>query len=484
MHFGGRLAATMLFAALFAAGPCFAQNRADPLNFVVILVDDLGFADVGANNPGTFYRTPHIDALARDGVRFTNGYVASPVCSPTRYSLLTGRYPTRVDATNYFSGRRAERFEPAPLHDRMPREEVTLAESLQEAGYRTAFLGKWHLGPSEEYWPKAQGFEINVGGHSAGSPRSYFSPYRNPNLLDGPEGQYLTRRLGDEAVALLERFQDDSFLLYLSFYSVHIPLQAPAGVVEKYRSAADSDDPFGREEQVWPTDEVRRVRIRQSHPTYAAMVEIMDAQVGRVVDKLEELGIDDRTAVFFLSDNGGLSTAEGLPTSNLPLRAGKGWLYEGGIRIPWIVRVPGAPRGRTEDVPVISTDLYPTILDLASLPPRPAQHLDGMSIVPLLRGGTMHGRSLYWHYPHYSNQGGFPGAAVRSGRYKLIERFEDGSVQLYDLQSDLSERNDLSEEEPARVESMRQQLHAWYEEVDASFLRARADGPKPWRPDE
>jgi arylsulfatase A-like enzyme len=374
------------------------------------------------------------------------------------------------------------------LNDKMPRSEITLAEALNKGGYRTAFLGKWHLGPTEEYWPKAQGFDVNVGGHNRGSPPGgYFSPYRNPRLPDGPQGEHLPARLAEEATRILDQFKDGPFLVYLSFYSVHTPLQGRADLIEKYRAKAaklKKRPEFGPEEQVWPTDSPRRVRIVQNHATYAAMVQSMDAAVGRVLDKLDELGLDENTVVFLMSDNGGLSTSEGSPTSNLPLRGGKGWLYEGGIREPFLVKWPGVTRpGTTCDMPVVSTDFYPTILEIAGLPARPEQHLDGVSLVPLLKGsGTLGRDALFWHYPHYSNQGGFPGAAIRLGHYKLIERFEDGRLHLYDLDSDLGERNDLAGQMPERVRQMRDRLHAWYREVDAKFLQPKPGGPEPWRP--
>ncbi|QDU40752.1 Arylsulfatase [Maioricimonas rarisocia] len=480
-----RLLALMLLALLLLPVESFAADRP---NFVFFLVDDLGYMDIGANNPETFYETPNVDRLAETGMRFTNGYAANPVCSPTRYSIMTGSHPSRVDATNFFSGRREGRFRPAPLNDRMPLDEVTIAEALREAGYRTAFLGKWHLGPTEEFWPENQGFEFNVGGHHRGSPPGgYFAPFRNPRLEDGPNGQHLTQRLTDEALAILEEVQDDPFLLYLSYYTVHTPLQAPKDLVEKYQRKAEkvSDlNEFGDEEQVFPTDRPRRVRQVQRHPTYAAMVETMDTSVGRVLAKLEELGLSENTVVCFTSDNGGLSTSEGSPTSNLPLRGGKGWLYEGGIREPFLIRWPGVtPPGSVSDVPVVSTDFYPTILDIAGLPLRPDQHLDGVSLVPLLRQeGEIADRALYWHYPHYSNQGGIPGGAIRDGDYKLIERFEDGRVHLYNLAEDIGERHDLAEQMPERVDAMRRQLHAWYRDVDAKFLQPK-DGREPWRPE-
>ncbi len=480
---GLALLALLLLASVSAS----AIGKQRQPNFVFFLVDDLGYNDIGANNPETFYETPNVDRLAAQGVRFTNGYAVNPVCSPTRYSLLTGKYPTRVGATNWFSGRRQGRFRGAELHDRMPSEEITLAEALRQAGYRTAFLGKWHLGPTAEFWPEAQGFDINVGGHDRGSPPGgYFAPFRNPRLPDGPAGEHLTARLTDEAVKILEASRDEPFLLYLSYYTVHTPLQAPADLIEKYRRKAarlPASPEFAEEEQIWPVDRPRKVRIVQRHPTYAAMVETMDRSVGRVLDKLRQLGLEQNTVVCFMSDNGGLSTSEGSPTSNLPLRGGKGWVYEGGIREAFIIKWHQATKtARTCDVPVASIDFYPTLLDIARVA-LPAD-VDGRSLVPLLRdpNSTLMDRPLFWHYPHYSNQGGFPGGAVRLGDWKLIERYEDGRVHLYNLREDVGERNDVAAEHPQRVAQMRRRLHQWYREVGAQFLRAKPGGPDPWRP--
>ncbi len=460
-----------------------------PPNFVFILVDDLGYRDIGANNPDTFYETPNVDRLAAEGMRFTQGYAANPVCSPTRFSLMTGRHPTRAAATNFFSGKRAGRFRPAPFNDVMPLEEVTLAEALQAGGYQTAFLGKWHLGPTAEYWPERQGFDFNVGGHQAGSPPGgYFAPWKNPRLENGPTGQFLTERLADEAIKLLDTMRDGPFLLYLSYHTVHTPLQAPADLVRKYEAKAERLGLTGRaqfasEEQVFPGEADRQVRVLQKHATYAAMVESMDTHTGRVLQKVRDLGLGENTVVCFFSDNGGLATSEGWPTSNLPLRGGKGWLYEGGIREPMIITWPGVARaGSVCDHPVVSMDFYPTLLEIAGLPLRPGQHLDGVSLVPLLKGAaSLPARALYWHYPHYSNQGGFPGAAMREGDLKLIERFEDGRVHLFDLAADVGERQDLAEQRPEVVHQMRGRLHAWYDEVDARFLEP-LEGREPWRP--
>ena len=467
-----------------------SEGNQPPKSVLFILVDDLGYMDIGANNPDTFYETPNIDKLAASGMRFTDGYAANPVCSPTRYSIMTGRYPSRVDATNFFSGRRSGKFNPAPLNDRMPLDEITIAEALKEHGYQTFFAGKWHLGPTEEYWPTQQGFDVNRGGHRGGGPyggKKYFSPYENPTLSNGPEGEHLPDRLARETSEFIEEHRNEPFLAYLSFYSVHTPLMAPKDLVAKYQAKAkklglSDENAFAEEEQVFG-DKPRRVRIQQNHAVYAAMVEAMDRAVGKVLNQITKLGLDDSTAVFFIGDNGGLSTSEGSPTSNLPFRGGKGWIYEGGIREAFLARCPGVTTpGSVSSEPVCSTDFYPTILEYCGLPLKPDQHLDGQSLVPLMSGEEKLSReNLFWHYPHYSNQGGFPAAALRNRDWKLIERFEDGRVHLYHLKDDPGERNDRSRDFPDRVMRMRENLHQWYREVDAKFLQPK-DGQQPWRP--
>ena len=468
-------------------------DEKSPPNVVFFLVDDLGYMDIGANNPDTFYETPNIDQLSKSGMRFTDGYAANPVCSPTRYSILTGKYPTRVDATNFFTGTRPGKFRPAPLNNRMPLEETTLAESLKSSGYATFFAGKWHLGPSEEYWPEHQGFDVNQGGHNAGGPYSgkrYFSPFENPRLEDNTVGEHLPDRLAKEASKFIEQHKDEPFLTYLSFYSVHTPLMAPPELVKKYKAKAErlgltDKEAFGEEEKLWgkPEWEGRPVRHLQNHATYAAMVEAMDQAVGRVLKQIDDLGLTEETIVILTSDNGGLSTSEGWPTSNLPLRGGKGWVYEGGIREAFMIRAPGITKpGTTSGEPVCSIDFYPTILDLCGQSPPAEKIVDGVSLKPLLRGEpTLDRESLYWHYPHYSNQGGFPGGAIREGDWKLVERYEDGQVHLYNLQDDIGELNDVAEQNAERVAAMRDRLHRWYKEVDAKFLQPK-DGQQPWHP--
>ena len=484
-----RLLKTLALASLGALGVAAAPS-AKPMNVVVLLADDYGWADLGANNPQTFYETPHLDRFAAQGVRFTDGYAANPVCSPTRFAVQTGRYPTRAGLTNWLPGVRVERFQEAPLTPRMPLEETTLAEALKAHGYRTAFVGKWHLGEEEKFWPEAQGFDINVAGWSMGRPTSYFAPYQNPRLEDGPKGEHLTERLANETLKILAGFKaaGQPFFLQHSFYDVHTPLQARPALIEKYRAKAARlglKDEFVEERQYYVSAKgPRQVRSVQSHAVYAAMVEEMDTAFGRILAQLDALGLAENTLVFFTSDNGGLSTAESAPTSNLPLRAGKGWVYEGGIREPWIIRLPGAAHpGTTSAVPIISTDIFPTALAAAGVPVPAGLQIDGKNLLPLLRDGTPPDRdALFWHYPHYGNQGGFPGGAVRIGDWKLIENYEDGSVALYNLHDDIGEQHDLAAAEPAQVKTLRARLHGWYRDTGAKFLRAKDGGPAPWAP--
>jgi arylsulfatase A-like enzyme len=462
--------------------------RSGAPNVVVFVADDLGFMDIGANNPDCLYDTPNIDRLAASAMRFTDGYAACPVCSPTRFSLMTGRYPSRVDATNYFMGRRAAKVRQAIATDRMNIDERTIAEELGDRGYATFFAGKWHLGPTAEYWPENQGFDVNRGGFRAGGPyggKKYFSPYGNPRLSDGPDGEHLPDRLAQEACDFIAQHKSGAFLAYLSFYSVHTPLIGRKDLVEKYRrriaALPGGAAEFGSEEQSYNNNRPRKVRLLQRHAVYAAMVEAMDQAVGKVLDQLEQLGIEDNTIVVFTSDNGGLSTSEGSPTSNLPLRGGKGWMYEGGIREPWIWRVPGVTKaGSTSAEPICSIDLMPTVLALTGHD-AVSHTVDGVDIAAALRAEQMPERPLFWHYPHYGNQGGFPSSAIRLGNWKLIERLEDGRAHLFDLAEDLGERNDLATQHPDRVDNMRRLLHAWYQEVDAKFLREHK-GAIPWRP--
>lgn len=455
-------------------------------SFILFLVDDLGYMDIGAYNPNSFYETPNIDRLAKQGMKFTDGYAANPVCSPTRFGVQTGRYPTRKDATNFFSGTRSGKFNPAPLHDTLDHDELTIAEALKEQDYATFFGGKWHLGKTPEDWPTKHGYDVNAGGHKAGGPyggKRYFSPYGNPRLTDGPDGEHLPDRLASDTCKFIEENKDGNFFALLSFYSVHTPLMGRPDLVAKYKKKAAKINgaEFGEEEQVFGKKK-RKVRILQKHAVYAAMVEAMDQAVGKVMKKVEELGLEDEVVICFTSDNGGLSTSEGSPTSNLPLRGGKGWIYEGGIREPFIVKWPGVTEPeQTSAVPVMSTDFFPTFLKAAGGEVKGT--VDGVDLLPLLKGKELEREALYWHYPHYSNQGGFPSGAIRMGDWKLVERYEDGRVHLYNLKDDIGELNDVKAGHADRVTMMRGKLHAWYKTVDAKFLQQKKDQKvKPWTP--
>jgi len=423
-------------------------------NFVFLLVDDLGWSHVECFG-NTFHETPNIDRLASGGMRFTSAYAASAVCSPTRASIQTGKYPARLGITDWIPG---ERHRKKPLVTRfteteLPLGETTIAEALKAKGYATAFIGKWHLG-RREFYPQHQGFDVNVAGNHKGHPHNgYFSPYNLEHLDDGPKGEYLTDRLTDEAVGLLDAFgreRQNPFMLFLSYYTVHTPIQSRTDDREYYgkKMARDPD-------RHW------------KNPAYAGMVRALDRSVGRILDRLDALAMSEETVVFFMSDNGGVDYAD--VSTNHPLRGGKGRYYEGGIREPMIVRWPGVTDPRSVcHVPVISTDFYPTMLEMAGIPPDPDQHKDGLSLVPLLRGEKSLGReALFWHYPHYHGSGATPCSAIRFGDHKLIRYYEDGKKELFDLAADRAEERDLADEEPALVIDLERRLDAWLKETGA-----------------
>lgn len=435
-------------------------------NVVLLVADDLGWRDLGCTG-SEFYETPNLDRLAAEGARFETAYAACPVCSPTRVALMTGKAPARLDTTDYFGGRRKGRLLPAPYQSQLPAGETTLAEAFSEAGYRTGFFGKWHLGGKGSY-PEDHGFEHNAGGFERGHPpKGYFSPYGNPKLTDGPKGEHLTERLTREAVGWMESVKDEPFLLVFCYYTVHTPLQSKPDYTERYRAKRE-ESPAG--EPAWGKERQRKVRLVQDHAVYAGMVQSLDESVGHVLAALEEHGLTEETMVLFTSDNGGLSTSEGHPTSNVPLRAGKGWVYEGGVRVPAIVRWPGVtePGAILED-PMWSADVYPTALAAAGLDLRPTQHMDGLALTPALAGGTLPDRALYWHYPHYGNQGGAPCGAVRWGDWKLVEWFEDGQVELFNVHEDAGESTDLASQEPERAAQLLGLLGDWRKRVEAKM---------------
>jgi arylsulfatase A-like enzyme len=456
-----RAVLALVCALLLPGTRCAGSVAADaapsrPPNFIFILADDLGWRDLGCQG-SRFYETPNLDRLAREGMRFTQAYSACTVCSPTRACILTGKYPARLHITDWIPGH-ARPYAKLRVPDwtmHLPLEAANLARVLKPAGYATASIGKWHLG-GRDFWPEQQGFDLNLAGCERGQPPSYFSPYKIPTLPDGPVGEFLTDRECAEALKWIEQQRDQPFFLYLPHHAVHTPLMGKTNVVAKYAAKARPDSP-------------------PHNPTYAALVESVDDSVGRILQKLEELGLAANTVIFFTSDNGGLVLNQ--VTSNLPLRAGKGSAYEGGVRVPLIIKWPGRARpGSVCDVPVISADFFPTVLEMAGLKPPPGAAVDGESLVPLLReSGGLKRNSLYWHYPHYHPGGATPYSALRQGDWKLIEFLEDDHVELYNLKADIGEQNDLAKTMPEKAAQLRQQLHAWRRRVGAQMPTPNPD---------
>jgi len=453
--------------ALLAA-PLAAQDSPPRWNVVLILADDLGWQDLGCTG-STFYETPAIDRLASQGMKFTQAYSACNVCSPTRASLMTGKYPARLHTTNFFGGNRRGALLPPTYRQSLPAEETTLAEAFKAAGYRTAFSGKWHLG-GKGSMPGDHGFDVVIGANTG--------PGRGP--ADDP---HFSTMCSTKAAEFLDDAKGAPFFLYLPLHSPHVPLKTRPELLEKYKAKAAAlptrTEP--REVAAGPGFKARAV---QDHAVYAGMIQEMDEAVDRILKKLDELKLAERTVVVFTSDNGGLTTAEGSPTCTLPLRAGKGWNYEAGHRVPCIVRAPGRIAAASEcDTPVISPDLYPTLLEMAGAPVPPGQAVDAVSIVPLLtKKGGLPERPLFWHYPHYSNQGGRPGGAMRSAAYKLVEFFEDSRVELYDLAADPAEQRDLAAAQPERAEKMRKELAEWRKAVGAQMPTPNPEPVEPFGP--
>jgi arylsulfatase A-like enzyme len=452
------LMAMLIWASLAASVSFSAESRP---NVVFFLVDDMGWADLGCFGSQT-YETPHADKLASSGLRFTQAYAACGVCSPTRHSIMSGKYPGRSGCTQF------------GMH--MAPSEETLAESMKKGGYATYFLGKWHLGDKPGMKPQDQGFDVNIGGGRAGQPGSYFYPYKGrfkqpaESLKNGMKGEYLTDRLGDEAVKLLNNHdRSKPFLLYLAFYSVHTPIMAKKEDRDHFSKKIAAKSFKGG---AYKVEGGKKMKQHQDSPAFSAMVKAVDDNVGKVLAKLKKMSLQDNTIVFFMSDNGGAAYYKNA-TSNLPLRGAKGWYYEGGIREPMIVSWPGKIKRGTSDAPVISTDFYPTILDLCGLKLLPEQHKDGTSLKDhLLSNKPLKPRSLFWHYPHNHGSGSKAAAAIRSEDYKLIEWMAgDKRVELYDVVKDIGESRDLSKAMPEKTKLMRRDLHAWQKEVNAKMIK-------------
>jgi arylsulfatase A len=417
----------LFFLALSTAA--FGQKN----NIVFILIDDMGWKDLGCYG-SDYYETPDIDAFAAKGVRFTQAYSAHPVCSPTRASIVTGRYPARVGVTTFIPGLERPHSKlnpPANWQKYLKMSETTYAEVFRDNGYRTFHAGKWHLG---QLGPEYHGFETVV-------PNDY-------NTIDPEDPKnvfYYTRK----AIEFIEKNKNHPFLVVISHNTVHVPLEARPELLEEYSAKEPGSN-------------------GQNNPTMGAMIEYLDKSIGLLLESLEEMGIMDRTYVIFFSDNGGLSYLEGkIATSNKPLRGGKSQCYEGGIRVPMIVAGPGLEEGLVVDCPVISMDLFPTMLDLAGLGLEPGIHLDGFCLTPLLTGGKKQlGReNLFWHYPHYQTTP--PHGAVRSGDWKLVENYESGQIELFNLKEDLSEAHDLSSSRPDVLTELKELFNRHLREVDA-----------------
>ena len=452
-----------------------SEKKQQPPNFVFILVDDLGWADVKCNYPASFYDTPNIDGLAKNGIRFTQAYAAHPVCSPTRAALMTGKHPNKVGITDWIPGHNPDDKPLLGPHDNheLALEEVTIAEKLKEAGYNTCFIGKWHLG-NEGYFPENQGFGINIGGHHRGSPPGgYYSPYKNPKLTDGPEGEYLTNRLTDESIRFIQNNRKNPFFLYLAFYTVHTPIQAAKSHFKKYREKREqmgfAEVPYKKEGEGW-------TKLVQEDPAFASMVAAMDENVGRIVETLKKEGLQENTWIIFTSDNGGLSTrfTKNAPTSNGPLRAGKGWCYEGGIRVPLIIAGPEvANPGSVSEQPAVSMDYFTTILKLAGIN---HEQNDGINLVPLIKEeATIDRDVLFWHYPHYHGSAWKPGSALRKGDWKLVVHYEDNRIELFNLKNDPGETKDISGSNPEKLNELKKLLDRKLEETGGQMPQPNPD---------
>jgi arylsulfatase A-like enzyme len=487
----------ILLTALLVA-PLAALQAAEPKpgarpNVIVILADDLGWADLSCYG-STFHESPNLDKLATQGMRFTQAYSSSPYCSPSRAAIMTGRHPARLKITDYIpSTSKSGKFLPALMKMELPLEEVTIAEVLKNAGYATWSVGKWHLG-NPGFFPEDQGFEVNIAGNQFAMVKSYFWPYGDDDgdkestrnfigpvrglRVGGKDGEHLCDRLTSEAIKLIEqRKPEQPFFLYLPFYDVHTPNMGKPDLVKKYEAKATklglpsvAQAPKSSEGNPARGDTPRKLSDRQVNPIYAAMIENMDTNIGRLMAKLAELRIDDNTLIILTSDNGG-----GEVTTNHPLRAGKSWLYEGGVRVPWIVKWPGVTKpGSICDVPVANPDIFPTVLEVVGLPQRPELHKDGKSFTHLLKGKTKPVHDvLFWHFPHYGTLGSGPCSSVRVGDWKLIEWLEDDSAELFNLATDLSEKNDVAAQHPETVRQLRERLHAWRKETSANMPRPK-----------
>jgi arylsulfatase A-like enzyme len=445
-------------------------------NIVFILVDDLGLKDLGFTG-SDYYETPNIDQLASESFVFTQGYAGSRVCSPSRATIMTGKFTARHGITDWIGAKtesdwrknnREDKLLPANYIHNLPKEEVTLAEALRNHGYKTFFAGKWHLGEEGSY-PKDHGFDINKGGWDKGSPKGgYFSPFKNPKLEDKNIGENLSMRLAKETANFIKQHNETPFFAFLSFYAVHGPIQTNQEKWQKYRGKAVNQ---GIQKNGFKMERKLPIRQNQDNPIYAGLVESMDDAVGLVLKELKTLGLNKNTIVVFTSDNGGVASGDNFSTSNLPFRGGKGYQWEGGIREPFFIYVPwNHSKIRSFDYPVTGADFFPTILDYAQIDLLPEQHQDGISLKPIIdEGKVLDERPLYWHYPHYGNQGGDPSSVIRKGNWKLIHYYEDHKNELYNLKIDPYEKDNLVKIYPQVSLQLYNNLKNWLESVNAKY---------------
>jgi arylsulfatase A-like enzyme len=470
-------------AGLIFAGTVDGHAAETRPNIIVILADDLGWSDLACYG-ADLHQTPNLDRLAADGVRFTDAYAGSSVCTPTRAALMTGRHPARLGMTIWAEATeeppKPERLIPPPAEHNLPLSETTIAEHLQAAGYQTALVGKWHLGDPKHY-PEAQGFNINIGGTLWGAPQTFFYPYSGsglygqefryvPHLEFGAPGEYLTDRLTDEALKVIDRCGEQPFFLYLAHHAPHTPIEAKEAEVAMFQR------------QLTPS-------LHHQNAAYAAMIKSLDESVGRIREHLNKRGLAERTLIIFTSDNGGFVGKErgrSMPvTSNWPLRSGKGALYEGGIRVPLLVSWSGVtPAGKECHEPVVTMDLFVSMLAAAGIKTQQSVALDGLSLLPVLKdpSGKLDRDALYFHYPHYYHSTS-PVSAIRMGDQKLVEFYEDGRTELYNLRSDIGELRDLASSQPQAAAELKQRLHDWRQNVGARLPTTNPNyqprSPKP-----
>lgn len=445
-------------------------------NILFILVDDLGINDLSCTG-STFYETPNIDRLASEGAIFTQGYACSRVCSPSRASIMTGKFTARHGITDWIgesSGtdwrkmKREDKMLPSEYLHALPSQDITIAEALKSNGYKTFFAGKWHLGDVGSY-PEDHGFDINVGGYEKGGPvGGYFSPFENPKLEDKYDGENLSLRLAKETASFIEQNKEAPFFAFLSFYAVHGPIQTTESKWEKYRNKAEAR---GIKEKGFIMERKLPFRQEQDNPIYAGLVETMDDAVGLVLNALKEQGLDKNTIVIFTSDNGGVASGDSFSTSNLPYKGGKGYQWEGGIREPYFIYIPwNHSNAKSFDYPVTGADFYPTILDYANISLMPNQHKDGVSLKSIIENGAeLPERPLYWHYPHYGNQGGDPASIIRKGKWKLIHYYEDNTNELYNLENDPFEKINLADLDTLTSSDLWNNLKNWLTKVNAKY---------------